>query len=90
MRFADVTIEGEHIYTARVEDANWNGWACPWFSKDQCDSMNDWLNEMFGDEMHYDSDADAYICDDEVFYGKDIDGEHLYPIGNGSWVWQEC
>ena len=50
-----------------------------------------WLPE-FEDSLVYDETTDTftttYACDaPEFFIGTDIDGMHLYPIGNGSWTW---
>lgn len=90
---AEVTIEGMYGHTAYVEEGTWNGWLCPWFTKEEADAMNVWLDEMFGSELVYDPKLDVFICDGEQFKGKDIEVDgatmHLYPIGNGSWVWQE-
>lgn len=69
----------------------WNGWACPYFEKAEAERMNEWLPE-FDDGLDYSPDTDAFTTRYdpdaiETFAGTDIDGMHLYPIGNGSWTW---
>ena len=46
-------------------------------------------------QMHYDESQDAFIRDEPeydepyVVKGYDIDGLHLYPIGNMYWIWDD-
>ena len=90
MRETDVTIEGISTHHALVEDGTWNGWLCPWFTKDEAEAMIPWIREAFDEEMRYDEAMDAFVCEDEVFGGQLADGRLLYPIGNGSWIWREA
>ena len=100
MRWTNVTIADmgapEAVHRAYVDpNDRWNGWLCPWFEFDEVESMNEWLPKTSGEILDYDGETDAFICtngaeDLEVFVGKDIDGMHLYPIGNGSWIWMEA
>ena len=69
----------------------WNGWACPYFEKPEVERMSAWLSE-FDDSLVYDEATDTFTTTydpdaPESFIGTDIDGMHLYPIGNGSWMW---
>jgi len=53
--------------------------------------MAAWLPE-FDESLVYDEATDAFTTTydpdaPESFTGTDIDGMHLYPIGNGSWTW---
>ncbi len=101
MRRGFASIDGiEAIYMAYMTDARWNGWAMPWFTKDQaieiCTMMQGFDGSMVFDETE---DCVIYIdnsCDEEErtqkFVGQDletVDGpHHLYPIGDG-WCWSE-
>lgn len=53
--------------------------------------MSAWLAEL-DDGLVYDAATDTFTTTydpnaPESFTGTDIDGMHLYPIGNGSWTW---
>ena len=70
-------------------DESWNGYACPWFERDEALKMNDWL---FDEELVFDEETDTFLCMDgdeviEAFRGEDVDGMPLYPIGRGIWGW---
>ena len=72
-------------------EEEWNGFARPWFTKEEALKMNEWLPE-FEDGLVYDEENDMFYTTydteyREEFHGRDIDGYHLYPIGNGSWTW---
>ena len=63
----------------------------PYFEKPEVERISAWLPE-FDDNLVYDETTHtfttAYDPDaPESFTGTDIDGMHLYPIGNGSWTW---
>lgn len=72
----------------------WNGWACPYFEKEEVERMRPWLKKL-NEALTYDEANDEYTVstedyseDNECFKGIDINNCHLYPIGNGSWVWE--
>lgn len=72
---------------------HWNGWACPWFAPADVPLIQEMLDLIGEDEtIEYNTDEDAYIVHsyngDEWWYGEDIDGQHLYPIGSGIWIWR--
>ena len=89
---ADLESRHECIHRAYLNsEETWNGWACPYFEKPEVKRISAWLPE-FEDSLVYDETTDTftttYACDaPEFFIGTDIDGMHLYPIGNGSWTW---
>lgn len=89
---ADLESRPECIHRAYLDhEDEWNGWACPYFEKSEVECMSAWLPE-FDDGLVYDEATDTstttYDPDaPESFTGTDIDGMHLYPIGNGSWAW---
>ena len=92
------TIDGiEAVFEGYTDGSHWNGWACPWFTKEVAEQIMRINNAyyIFGEwQMRYDAGKDAFIREYEdeepdIFQGKDIDGLHLYPIGNMSWVWDD-
>lgn len=86
----------DKAYDAYIEkDVNWNGWACPWFTKEIVEEILTYL----GYEWYYHSNKDEFEFrwpnDNEidVVFGHNISvndtHEHLYPLGNKSWIWDE-
>lgn len=88
---ADLESRPECIHRAYLDpEDTWNGWSCPYFEKFEVERMSAWLPE-FNDEPIYDEATDTFTTTydpdaPESFTGTDIDGMHLYPIGNGSWT----
>lgn len=97
MIWTKVAIDGAGIPAYLDPDDRWNGFARPYFRKEDVYLIQNMLDAVIGDEViEYDADEDAFVVHstyeegyDERFYGTDIDGMHLYPIGAGSWVWLE-
>ena len=95
-----ISIEGEggmFVFEGWVDTSTlWNGWDCPYFEFDVADEMCNTFGFLNDDEeMYYDEREDEFVVhnlyDDfivETFPGEDIDGMHLYGIGNGSWCWE--
>lgn len=94
------TIDGvDAIFEGYTEGRYWNGWDCPYFTKEvgmQIVRVFNNQTPMLEDEyMRYDENIDAFIRKDacydepEMFHGLDIDGLHLYPIGTASWIWDD-
>lgn len=88
----------EKTYEGYTDGTLWNGWECPWFTKEVAEEMMKDLNKE-GVRTEYDEERDSYIveveqCDEpDVFDGADVvteDGiKHLYPIGAWCWIWDE-
>ncbi|MFD1676033.1 hypothetical protein [Alicyclobacillus fodiniaquatilis] len=98
-------IDGvEGTFAGFSDGDTWNGFACPYFPKEQADKF----------VLAYNEDADTTDCTSgfeeerdlywfetvggepysrEEFEGMDIevDGEkvHVYPIGASAWIWAE-
>lgn len=98
MRKTLFTIDGiEAVFEGYTDGSHWNGWAKPWFTKEIAEEIMRINNAYytFGEwQMRYDAEQDAFIREYEdeepdVFQGKDINGLHLYPIGNAYWVWDD-
>ena len=95
------TIDGtEAIFEGYTDGSHWNGWACPWFTKEVADKIarivnKEHLSELDGKAMYYLQETDTFQYEPfgedmrEEFQGKDIDGLHLYPIGNMAWAWDD-
>lgn len=77
----------------------WNGWATPYFEKEEAIRVMEGNNETAQYPMQYDEIYDQfYILDTEdgeleTWKGEDIHTEeginHLYGIGAYCWVWDE-
>ena len=78
----------------------WNGWTCPYFSKNVADSIMNEVNSLDPVlKLEYDKENDRYICHDENYPDEPTyyeatkllcaDGKtrKVYPIGNGEWCW---
>lgn len=92
------TIDGFYaIFEGYTDGRHWNGWACPYFTKEIAENIMHINNAYytFGEwQMRYDEEQDAFIREyedeePEVFKGYDIDGLHLYPIGTCCWIWDD-
>lgn len=85
-----VTID-QHDGIAAWVDPNdtWNGWVKPYFPVCAGDAINELMRKVDGDSLTYHKDGDYFETSDyaERFYGMEVDGMWLYPIGAGSWIW---
>lgn len=91
MEWKNVAITEQSHIAYLDSDEHWNGFARPWFTMEEALKMNEWLSD-FDDSIVYDEERDLFYTTydpeyREEFVGRDIDGYHLYPIGNGSWMW---
>ena len=99
MRKTKFTIcDDERIYEGYTDGTLWNGWECPWFTKEVTEQIMQDLNKD-GVETEYDDERDSYIVyqvdgEPDVFDGVDVitnDGiQRLYPIGAWCWIWDEA
>lgn len=90
--------DDQRIYEGYTDGRRWNGWECPWFTREVAEQI---MKDLNSDDVktEYDEKADTYIvhwCEgtDDVFDGADMNTEdgikHLYPIGAGCWIWDEA
>lgn len=96
LKQATFVIEDGPRFTGYDEEYSWNGWACPWFTKEEGLKI---IDSFLKGYLTFDETKDAFVMvnqdttDSEYDYyvGDDIetvDGtQHLYPIGNKSWIW---
>lgn len=96
MRKTLFTIDGfDAVWEGYTDGKHWNGWACPYFTKEVADDIMRINNaDNNGTEMYYVPTTDTYVRtwddgNDEEFDGIDINGMHLYPIGNMCWIWDD-
>ena len=98
MRKTLFTIDGvDAIFEGYAEEGHWNGWAKPWFTKEVgmkiVEIFNKGAHPIKDSYMRYDAENDIFIRKDicydepEIYKGYDVDGMHLYPIGNMCWIW---
>lgn len=98
LKQATFVIDDGPRYIGYDEEYSWNGWACPWFTKEESLKIAEWLNSYIVDTLTFDETKDAfkYVPQDDsgdidYYIGADISTEdgvkHLYPIGNKSWTW---
>ena len=101
MRKAVFTIDCfPKAYIGYTSGRLWNGWATPYFEKDEAIRVAEGNNETAEFPMQYDEVYDQfYILDTETgdletWKGEDIrttEGiKHLYGIGAYSWIWDEA
>ena len=90
-------IDGfDAIFEGYTSGRHWNGWACPYFTKEVAESIMKVNNKIAGEDcpMSYDAKTDTfsrYYDEDsnDEFQGEDINGMHLYPIGTCCWIWDD-
>lgn len=97
-RRACFAIEGsEEEFNGWSDSRHWNGWAMPHFEFSQAEKV---VVALDPDNGRYDATADTFITttadgEEETWTGDSItmpDGgtAKVYPIGAGSWIWDEC
>jgi hypothetical protein len=75
---------------------NWNGYACPWFTKGEADRIMQALTaapSRVATKATYDEKHDTYTVllegDEWMFSGTEHNGIKIYPIGTRGWCWGE-
>lgn len=84
------------------DGSDWNGWAVPYFEEADARQLVELYNNLeWGprDKAWYDTERDAFCFlldgeDEPECYSSadlEINGRptKLYPIGSGSWIWEE-
>lgn len=71
----------------------WNGWACPLFNLDVAMRIVEVAKVWNG--ARYEQETDEFVFsfgpdeDEERFGAVEVEGQKLYPIGRGSWIWEK-
>ena len=94
--FTDKTGNITHTFPGYTLDERWNGWACPYFTKEQAWAIVIAWHE-FGAEAGFDTGSDEFVfglLDDdegesERYSATLVAGKKLFPVGNSSWIWDE-
>ena len=100
MRRSVFTIDSfADAYIGYTSGYLWNGWATPYFEKDEAERVVASYNELAELPIYYDAKIDAFKIDELMGFdgtewqGEDIQTEdgikHLYGIGAYSWVWDD-
>jgi hypothetical protein len=95
---ASFEIEGiEGKFNGWSDGTHWNGWAMPMFEVAEAQRLISLLGEGVG---KYEASSDSFITEmehgeAEIWQAEMIelpDGGRVkvYPIGAGSWIWDEC
>ncbi|RYZ79393.1 MAG: hypothetical protein EOP04_27830 [Proteobacteria bacterium] len=86
---------GEQTFEGFTTGEDWNGFAVLFFELNVAHQIIDSLSKI-GISSGYDSDEDAFWVisdgsdDEELFFSTESEGRKYYPIGSGSWIWEEA
>lgn len=96
MRAAKFTIDtfGDTVFDGYTDGTTWNGWARPYFTFIEAQRIVEAHTANGGTAFYNDVD-DAFsfeMGDDEMvtFTAEKVEGQKLYPIGAGCWIWEEA
>lgn len=100
LKQATFMVDDGERFKGYEEGYIWNGWYCPWFTKEEGLKIAEWINSYTEDSLTFDETKDAfkYVLQDDsddidYYVGANINTEdgvkHLYPIGNKSWTWDK-
>jgi len=96
MRLTKFSIEtfGNKVFGGFTQDEYFNGWACPYFTFEQAQSVLE-AQQQISSKAFYNEVEDSFIFnlenedESEVYNAVSIEGRKLYPIGTFSWIWEE-
>jgi hypothetical protein len=74
-----------------TDGRDWNGWARPYFTHEVGFQIVEALLPL--QNAYYDARADEFVFEspdgeEERFGAVEVDGEKLFPIGAGAWIWE--
>jgi hypothetical protein len=85
---------GDKIFPGFTSGDGWNGWACPYFSFEVALQIVGAFQAQ-GAVARYDEAHDVFVFESDVpgeseeFGLFEVKGRKLYPLGAGSWIWEE-
>jgi hypothetical protein len=88
--------DGERAFDGWSNGELWNGWAMPHFEFAVCQEI---LRSLGDEQARFDEKADAFVTvsnrEEEAWATAEItitDGSRIkvYPLGAGSWIWEEA
>lgn len=102
-RVAWDSVDGdEGVFAALVAPERWNGWAVPYFTREEGERISAWtvaLREEFGADQvdmvlwHPEHACFVVVSGEEAYCTVvepiTVDGVAYYPIGAYGWTWQE-
>jgi hypothetical protein len=75
-----------------TDNENSNGWACPYFEFEEADRIIN-AHKTTGQRAWFDENNDEFVFEVsgeiESYPAINNDGQKLYPIGYGVWIWEE-
>ena len=98
------TIDGEQLFEGYTFNRYWNGWECPYFTKDVAMEVCKEFSYKYDDDEEcrcfYDEETDKFYCEDyNSDYERELigtpttikteDGELKVYYFGGSWIWSE-
>ena len=82
----------DYKFSGFSNDEDWNGWACPYFTFEESEKIVE-AHKTTGQGAWFDEANDQFVFkigdDTELYQAINNDGQKLYPIGNGNWIWEE-
>lgn len=104
-RKTSFSIDGEKSFKGYTFNRNWNGFECPYFTKEVsmeiCKEFSFKYDETEECRCFYDKETDTFYCEDyncdyerqEIGHPTEINTEHgkikVYDFGYAGWVWFE-
>jgi hypothetical protein len=88
--------DGETAFDGWSNGEVWNGWEMPRFDSAVCQAI---LKSLGDEQARFDEKADAFVTvsngEGEAWAAEEItntDGSRIkvYPLGAGSWIWEEA
>lgn len=94
VHIADIGLEPIEAFI--LEGETWNGWAIPFFTKEQAIEALEKINSLLDYGFSYEfKDEELIITDNEDEYHEETrrttyKGKTLYGVGAWWWIWTEC
>lgn len=80
------------VFNGYTNDEDWNGWACPYFEFEIGQKIVA-AHTSQGQKAWFDEGNDSFVFEiqdeKEIYPAVKENGKKIYPIGNGSWIWEE-
>jgi hypothetical protein len=89
----EIDFLGDNQFEGYTRGEDWNGFACPYFTFEQAQQLADTWRES-GSNAYYDPVGERFNFgmqngETDSFSSTQVEGQKLYPIGNGRWIWSE-
>jgi hypothetical protein len=90
-KFSIESLPGQ-IFEGFTTGEDWNGWACPYFAFEEACRIVEAHNKSNELPAVYDENKDTFIFEfpdePEEYTAEQINGQKLYGIGTGGWIWE--